>query len=90
MVCERVKPAVSGLEQEFTGKVRASNVDASTPEAREEIAALGFRNHGLVIRSADGSALWKQPDHEVSIDDVRKALRDLMGSEDQPRTGSRY
>jgi len=80
MVCAKVKPAVSGLEQEFTGKVKSSNVDASTPEAREEIVALGFRNHGLVIRSADGSVLWKQPDHEVNIDDVRKSLRGLTGS----------
>lgn len=80
MVCAKVKPAVSGLEQEFPEEVSAANVDATTPEAREQIATLGFKLHGLVIRSADGSVLWKQPDHEVNIDDVREALRGLTGS----------
>ena len=73
-------PAVSGLEQEFPGQVQAANADATTPEAREDIQALGFQHHGLVIRSAAGSVLWKQPDHEVDMKDVRKALREFLGS----------
>ena len=35
-------------------------------------------NHGLVIRSSDGKVLWKQPDHEVKIEDVRRELDKLL------------
>jgi hypothetical protein len=78
MICQRIKPAVSGLEQEYKGKVRAENLDATTPENKRIVKSLGFDNHGLVIRSADGKVLWKQPDHEVKIEDVRKALDGLL------------
>ena len=69
---------MSGLEQEFAGKVIAHNVDATTPESKAACQALGFANHGLVIRSADGETLWKQPDHEVNIDGARGKLRELL------------
>ena len=69
---------MSGLEQEFPGKVKAQNVDATTPENKKVIKGLGFETHGLVIRSADGEVLWKQPDHDVRIDDARKAIVDLL------------
>jgi hypothetical protein len=72
-----VQPAVSGLEQEFSGKVSAQNVDATTPESKEICQDLGFANHGLVIRSPGGETLWKQPDHDVNIDDVRAELEKL-------------
>ena len=72
-------PAVSGLEQEFPGQVRASNVDATTPEAAATCSDLGFHNHGLVIRSTEGELLWSQPDHEVKIEDVRAQLNRLTG-----------
>ena len=73
-------PAVSGLESEFPGQVNCANVDATTPDANEAAQSLGFKSHGLVIRSASGEVLWKQPDHEVNIDNARAALRDLLGS----------
>jgi hypothetical protein len=69
---------VSGLEQEFSGKVRAQNLDATTPENKAVVKELGFKTHGLVIRSADGKTLWKQPDHSVNMDDVRQAINDLL------------
>ena len=69
---------MSGLEQEFPGKVKAQNVDATTPESKKIVQELGFKSHGLVIRSADGKVLWKQPDHDVKMDDVRKAIGDLL------------
>ena len=69
---------MSGLEQEFPGRVAAHNVDAKQPASIEEIRALGFQNHGLVIRSADGEVLWKQPDHEVDVEQVRRKLRELL------------
>lgn len=77
-MCARTQPAVSGLETEFPGQVVASNVDATTPESIEVIQGLGFRNHGLVIRSGDGTVLWSQPDHDVNIEDARQALNELL------------
>ena len=70
---------MSGLEQEYKGKVTAENLDATTPENAKIVQSLGFENHGLVIRSSDGKVLWKQADHGVKIDDVRKALDGLVG-----------
>ncbi len=78
MVCAKLKPAVSGLEQEFPGQVKAQNVDASTPEAVKAIKDLGFKSHGLVIRSGDGKVLHKQPDHAVNIEAARKALAEIL------------
>jgi hypothetical protein len=69
---------VSGLEQEFPGKVKAQNLDATTPENKKIVKDLGFQSHGLVIRSAEGKTVWKQPDHDVQIEDVRKAVKDLL------------
>lgn len=69
---------MSGLEQDFPGKVKAQNIDATTPENKKIVKDLGFNTHGLVIRSADGKTLWKQPDHDVSMEDVRKAIADIL------------
>jgi hypothetical protein len=70
---------VSGLGQEYKGKARGENLDATTPENRKIVKSLGFDNHGLVIRSADGKVLWKEPDHEVKMEDVRRELDKLLG-----------
>lgn len=80
MICARVKPAVSGLEQEFPGKVTAHNVDATTPQAREALQDLGFKSHGIVIRSTDGKALWQQADHTVRMESVKKAVHEILGT----------
>ena len=69
---------MSGLENEYKGRVRGQNLDATTPENKKIVQSLGFENHGLVIRSADGKVLWKQPDHEVKIEDVRRELDKLL------------
>jgi hypothetical protein len=85
MVCAKLKPAVSGLEKEFPpGQVKAQNVDASTPEAKKAISELGFKSHGLVVRSADGKVLHKQPDHTVNLDDARKAISEILKKESRP------
>jgi hypothetical protein len=70
---------VSGLGEEYKGKVRGENLDATTPENTRIVKSLGFDNHGLVIRSADGKVLWKEPDHEVKMEDVRRELDKLLG-----------
>ena len=69
---------MSGLEQAFPGKVTARNVDVTTPEARAEIRGMGFKSHGLVIRTTDGKTLWKQPDHTVDMTDVNDALHRIL------------
>ena len=69
---------MSGLEQDFPGKVKAQNLDATTPENKKICKELGFQTHGLVIRSSDGKTLWKQPDHDVNMKDVREAIKDLL------------
>ncbi len=69
---------MSGLEQEYKGKVKGENLDATTPENRKVVKELGFDNHGLVIRSSEGKVLWKEPDHEVKVEDVRKELDKLL------------
>lgn len=79
MICAKVQPAVSGLDKEFPGKARGLNVDCTTPEALAAVKELGFKTHGIVIRDGTGKAVWKQPDHQVNMDDVRKALKDLTG-----------
>jgi hypothetical protein len=69
---------VSGLDKEYEGRVKGSNVDATTPEAKKAVKDLGFETHGVAIRSAEGKVLWKQADHSVDMDDVRKALKDFL------------
>ena len=69
---------MSGLESEYKGRVRSQNLDATTEENRKIVHALGFDNHGIVIRSAAGEVLWKQADHEVKVDDVRRELDRLL------------
>jgi len=69
---------VSGLDQEYKGRVHGQNLDATTEENKKIVRDLGFENHGLVIRSGEGKVLWKQPDHEVKMDDVRKELDELL------------
>ena len=69
---------MSGLEKAYPGKVVGQNVNAGTPESVTAVEALGFKNHGLVVRAPDGDALWSQPDHEVDMNDVRAALDRLI------------
>ena len=78
MVCAKLKPAVSGLQEEFPGQVKSQNVDATAPEAKKAIQDLGFKSHGLVIRSLDGKVLFKQPDHTVNLEDARKAITGIL------------
>jgi hypothetical protein len=66
------------LDQEYKGKVRGQNLDATADENKKVVKELGFENHGLVIRSAEGKVLWKEPDHEVKIEDVRRELDRLV------------
>ena len=70
---------MSELENEFGDQVRARNLNATSEENAPLMEPLGFNNHGLVIRSAEGEDLWSQPDHDVNMDDVRAKIRELIG-----------
>jgi hypothetical protein len=69
---------VSGLTEEFEGRVVAENVDAMTPETEQICKDLGFQNHGLVVRDGDGKVLWSQADHSVVVEDARVAIKGLL------------
>ena len=69
---------MSGLPSEFGTKVQVSTVEHLAPGAPEQIHALGFESHGLVIRRGD-RVVFKEADHRVSIEDVRAALRRELG-----------
>ena len=69
---------MSGLDAEYKNKVHGQNLDATAPENKKIVKDLGFTNHGIVIRSADGKVLWKQPDHEVKMEDVHRELDKLV------------
>ena len=69
---------MSGLDKDYAGKVHGQNLDATTEENEKIVKELGFSSHGLVIRSADGKVLWKQADHKVKMEDVRKELDELL------------
>ena len=70
---------MSGYEREFDYDVNIHFVDATTTDATNECHALGFSNHGLVIRSHEGDVLFSQPDHEVVVDEVHAKLVELLG-----------
>jgi hypothetical protein len=74
-----MKTAVSGLEQEFPGDVKAENLNAKDRDSQKVIKAAGFKTHGLVIRNSRKKIVWKQADHTVKIDDVRAEIRKLLG-----------
>jgi hypothetical protein len=74
-----VQAAVSGYEEEFGEGIRVAAVDATTPQAKIVVESLGFKNHGLVIQSADGEVLFKQPDHEVKLDEVHAWVAQRLG-----------
>jgi hypothetical protein len=75
-----VQSAVRGYDAKYEDRVKAQNLDATTPQNAEICKRLGFANHGLVIRSMDGEDLWSQPDHEVKLPEVAAKIEELLGS----------
>lgn len=73
-----MKTAVSGLEQEFPGDVKAENLNARDAESQKVIKDAGFKTHGLIIRDAKGEIVWKQADHTVKMRTVRREIRKLL------------
>jgi hypothetical protein len=73
--CSHAQAGVASLEQEFPGKVTVESLDASSPEAAEMTKRLGFKEHGLVIRSHRGAVLYKATDHKLQMDEVREQLK---------------
>ena len=65
---------MSGLPDEFGPRIRVNTVEHLAPGAAEQIQALGFTSHGLVIRRGD-RVVFKAADHGVRVEDVRAAIR---------------
>lgn len=76
--CSQAQTDVASLEQDFPGKVTVESMDANSPEAAEMTKRLGFREHGLVIRSSRGAVLYKATDHKLKIEDVREKLQEQI------------
>ena len=75
-----MKVAVSDLEKEFPGDVKAVNLNARDEESQKVIKGQGFQTHGLIIRNAKDEVVWKQPDHKVKMKQVRAEIRKLLRS----------
>jgi hypothetical protein len=73
-----VKVAVSDLEKEFPGEVKAVNLNARDEESQKVIKDAGFKTHGLIIRNAHDEIVWKQADHTVKMKQVRAEIRKLL------------
>ena len=80
-VCARALPQVAGLNREFPGQLQIRTVDATSPEGVKAIQRLDLEGHGIVIRSDRGYVLWKQPLHDVNMDEVRSELRLLLANQ---------
>ena len=71
---------MSGLEQEYKGKVVAENLDATTPDNAKLVKSLGFDNHGLVIRDANGKYHgFRTRDVTYKLDAPAEAHAELLG-----------
>jgi len=55
-----------------------STVEHLAPGAPEQVHALGFESHGLVIRRGD-RVVFKAADHRVDVDEARAAIRRELG-----------
>src|SRR4029079_6860864 len=80
-VCAKAAPAVAELEHEFPDGVRVRTVDAMSPEGVRAIERLDLEGHGMVIRSARGFVLWKQPRHDIDMREVREQLKTLLSTQ---------
>jgi hypothetical protein len=76
--CDQAKAEVAALEKDFPGKVRVQSLDATSPEAKEMVERLGFKEQGLVIQSHRGAVLWKRSDHRLKMDEVRQELQNQI------------
>ena len=73
--------AVRELVFELPDGVRVRTVDATSPEGVRAIERLDLEGHGMVIRSARGFVLWKQPRHDIDMREVREQLKTLLSTQ---------
>lgn len=81
--CTQATSSVAALEKDFPGKVRTESLDVASPDAAKMVQMLGFKDHGLVIRSHRGAVLYKDAGHEIKLDAVRQQIRDLLAFHEQ-------
>lgn len=76
--CEQNKAQVAALEKDFPGQVSVEHLDAKAPDSVRMAGMLGFKDHGLVIRSRRGAVLWKASGHNLKMDEVREQIKGLI------------
>ncbi|HWM90729.1 MAG TPA: hypothetical protein VN493_08185 [Thermoanaerobaculia bacterium] len=76
--CGQAQTDVAALEKDFPGQVKVESLDATSPEGAKMAKRLGFKEHGLVIRSHRGAVLWKGTDHKLKMEDVREELKNQI------------
>lgn len=76
--CEQNKARVAELEKDFPGQVRVEHLDAKAPESARMVSMLGFKDHGIVIRSRRGAVLWKASSHNLKMEEVREQIKGLI------------
>jgi hypothetical protein len=81
--CERASQAVAALEKDFPGQVKVERIASTEPEAARMVQMLGFKEHGLVIRSQRGAVLWKESSHAPEMAEVREQLKNLLAFQQQ-------
>jgi hypothetical protein len=81
--CEKVSQDVAALERDFPGQVRVERLASTEPEAARMVQMLGFKEHGLVIRSHRGAVLWKESSHAPKMGEVREQLKNLLAFQQQ-------
>lgn len=78
--CEAQAASLAALEQEFDGQLEVENIDVTKPKVERLVKALELGGHGVVIRGPRGEVLWKQGRKEVSLDETRAAVAELLAT----------
>ncbi len=74
---------MNGLEENKSGTVLCEVRDAFTETSKQEVAALGFESHGMVIYDASGAVSWKQDGHSMTREQV---VTEVGGALDRTRS----
>lgn len=72
---------MNGIAEEKNGALSVEIKDATTPENEEEIKALGFGTHGLVIYDLQDNIKQKLDGHLLQEPDIRKAVDAALSEE---------
>lgn len=72
---------MNGIAEEKNGALTVEIKDATASENKEEIKALGFGTHGLVIYDTQDNIKQKLDGHFLEEPEIRKAVGAALGEE---------